>query len=254
MTKGKPNFGNGLLNLVEAYEFNEEQILGFLHQVSAERTDEAKAVAEGILTFILTENNDKKRKLESGERVSPEEVRELSEAQLKGPQRLDDTPSIPISQSVLRQQGRPLPESEVGRMLQFDGVDLPMITIYDYLAWLLSILGSSESKEIRTAENYYLPLLALFSRWCTMIGSLINFDALPMVHISWWEEKVLLGATLGDVPEVSGVPQWKTRNEIYIQPRETILTQLGFKMPGQVGKTQNFGRCAETFLFIVAKT
>ena len=231
----------------------------FLHEVSTKRTDVAGTVAKGIQIFLLTANNDKTKTLVMGEydKVDQTKISEASEAQLQGPKGLAVVPSIPTRDSALSTVGRPLQGSADGRTLAFDGVDLPMITIYDYLAWLLSVLGSSELEGVeKTAQNYYLPLLALFSRWCTIISNLIKFDSLPMVHIAWWDKNILLGATLGDVPEVpSGGPKpWTTRQQIYIQPRQTIMDGLGFQQPPPNVRKQNYGRCAETFFFIVAKT
>jgi hypothetical protein len=253
--KDIPNFGNGLLDLVKGYEFNEERIMGFLHEVSTKRTDVAGIVANGIQMFLLTANNDITKTLVMGQNdnVSQTKIQKASEAQLRGPNSLAMVPSIPTRDSALSTVGRPLRGSAAGRTLAFDGVDLPMITIYDYLAWLLSVLGSSEPESVeKTAQNYYLPLLALFSRWCTIISSLIKFGSLPMVHIAWWDKNVLLGATLGDVP------YWPSpaaiKQKIYIQPRQTIMDGLGFQQPPPVEEKQNYGHCAETFFFIVAKT
>ena len=270
-----PNFGDGLLNLAEGYEYEEEKICRFLHAVSVRRTEEdVENVAEGILMFIVTENNAMKQKLEQeevswqGEKGEKEaeaaanEIRKLSEAQLRGDKRLADTPSIPIPASILRQQGVSMKKStgqdqgaEVARLLKFDGVDLPMITIYDYLGWLLSRLASSESRTAqRTAKDYYLPLLALYSRWCTIISRLVGFDSLPMVHIAWWGKNVLLGATLGDVPDLPDAPS-NPKAAFYKGPRRTMLTnppELAYKAP-EGEAFGRFGNCAETMLFIYAK-
>ena len=275
--ESKPDFGDGLLNLAEGYEFEEEKICRFLHAVTIKRTEEdVKNVAEGILMFIVTENNDMKQKLEEeevnwkGEKGEEEaeaaanEIRKLSEAQLRGNKRLADTPSIPIPASILRQQGVSMTTSrgrdqgaEVARLLKYDGVDLPMITVYDYLGWLLSRLGSSESGTAqRAAKDYYLPLLALYSRWCTIISRLVGFDSLPMVQITWWGKNVLLGATLGDVPDLPDAPSWKAKFDFYKQPRRTMLTsppELAYKPPEGEAFDGRFGCCAETLLFIYAK-
>ena len=79
-----------------------------------------------------------------------------------------------------------------------------------------------------------------------------------MVHISWWGTNVLLGSTLGDVPKVPqvlGQNSQDTKKIVYAQPRQKLLNGLGLKQPppNDEGK-QNYGCCAETSLFIVAKT
>jgi hypothetical protein len=264
------NLGDGLLSLAEGYEFNEEQIMTFLSLVkrpAGDASDLVRNVAKGIQTFILTANNDKIKTLATWEypqrpppRTTEEEIAkpltEASEAQQKGPNSLALVPSLPDRKSALRKYGVEVRGNKDIILLAFQGVNLPMITIYDYLAWLLSMIGSSETQTVaKTPQNYYLPLLALYSRWCTTISNLIKFDSLPMVHISWWGKTVLLGATLGDVPEVPRETSSGTRQNVYIEPRQTILNNLGFKQPrADPDGKQNFGRCAETFLFIMIKT
>jgi hypothetical protein len=258
-------FGDGVLNLAEAYEYNEEQIMKFLNGVTKPNR-EAQDVAKGIQMFLLTANNDKTKTLATWEYPkappagkTPQEIAKpltnASEAQLQGPNSLASVPSMPTRDSPLRRVGVEVRGNKDIRLLAFQGVNLPMITIYDYLAWLLSMLGSSETQSVvKTPQNYYLPLLAMFSRWCTIISNLIKFESLPMVHISWWAKSVLLGATLGDVPEVPGQRPGDTRQSFYIAPRQKILDGLDYKQPpkDQDGK-QSYGRCAETFMFIVAK-
>lgn len=251
------DFGNGLLNLVKGYEYNEEQIMSFLHDVSTKRSDVVGTVAKGIQMFLLTANNEHTAALAlGGHTIDRDKITKASIAQSKGPVSLTDVPSIPTKDSALLTVGKPLEGFEDGRLLPFpikNGVDLPMIAIYDYLAWLLSVLGSEETSSAgRNAENYYLPLLALLSRWTTIISGTIKFIALPMVHISWWDKNVLLGSTLGDAPNVPSGP-----DEAYVKPRKIILGRLGFTAPKSSPEgieAQNYGRCAETFFFIVAKT
>ena len=268
-TNGILSFGNGLLDLVEGYEYNEEQIMTFLNTVYEKKTlsIDARYVAKGIKEFILTANNDMTKTLATLEppknpndtaavHKNAEELRKASEAQLQGPKSFDSVPSIPLRTSTLRNLGKEMPTSKDVKLLPYLGVNLPMVTVYDYLAWLLSTLGSAETKGAEKSEkNYYLPLLALFSRWCTVISNLIKFRSLPMVHISWWGANVLLGSTLGDVPKVPGQRFAETKETLYIQPRQRILNGLGLKQPSpdNEGK-QNYGHCAETFLFIVAGT
>jgi hypothetical protein len=158
-TNGILSFGNGLLDLVEGYEYNEEQIMTFLNTVYNKKTVsmDARYVAKGIQEFILTANNDMTKTLATLEppknpndkaavHKNAEELRKASEAQLQGPKSFDSVPSIPIRNSALWNSGTEAPPSKDVRQLPFLGVNLPMITVYDYLAWLLSILGSAEAK------------------------------------------------------------------------------------------------------------
>lgn len=214
----------------------------FLNRVT-KPSREVQDVAKGIQMFLLTANNDKTKTLATWEYPkapptgkTPEEITrpltDASEAQLQGPNSLRSVPSMPTRDSPLRRVGLEVRGNKDMRLLAFQGINLPMVTVYDYLAWLLSILGSSETQSaVKTPQNYYLPLLAFFSRWCIIISNLIKYESLPMVHISWWDKSVLLGATLGDVPEVPGQRSGDTRQSFYIAPRQQILDGLGYKQP-----------------------
>ena len=109
-----------------------------------------------------------------------------------------------------------------------------------------------------TDANYYFPLLALYSKWCRVLtGS--NKNAPAMTHIAWFTTapsgpvSVLLGSTLGkdnQRPEV--LARWRQlyMTDLKLVPRNA--DQLVNK-DGDEGRT-GFGKCAETFFWIVAKT
>lgn len=165
--------------------------------------------------------------------------------------------------------------------LQYKGEQLPVNTAFDVLGWILSVCDSGPPGA--TAKNYYLPMLALYSRWCSVLGE-SRFEG--MTHITWFTNTkskgtdVLLGATLGQ-PEtrdtvrnkdkVTGqpVPQVKDRGLIMKRERIEYLERAGFRAPDifipqteDVSRQKNqkdgtqgdpgFGGCAETFFFIVA--
>ena len=160
-TTGILSFGDGLLDtadgpldLVKGYEYNEEQIMTFLNTVckSKEVPTDAQNVAKGIQMCILTANNDTTKTLATSEPPkNPNDKKEVddkvkalrvaSEAQLQGPQRFGSLPSIPLSYSELWKSGKDVQTSKDVRQLPFLGFYLPMVTVYDYLAWLLSTLG-----------------------------------------------------------------------------------------------------------------
>lgn len=184
-------------------------------------------------------------------------IEKAAKAQSTGPKTVDsrpqdinsdrDNPDVPdVKWSTI---GAPLAKFPQTRTLPFEGVPLPMSTIFDYLAWLFSILGSADKAGAdRNESNFYLPVLALFSRWCTVISSSLKSDALPMVHISWWDTRILFGVTLGEFPNDKD-------KDAVVAARRAMLTAAQYQQPppeGARGK-QNFGKCAETNLFIVAK-
>ena len=164
--------------------------------------------------------------------------------------------------------------------LHYKGEQLPVNTAFDHLGWILSVCGSGPPGA--TAKNYYLPMLALYSRWCWVLGG-SRFEG--MTHITWFTDKsestdVLLGATLGQpetrdtVPnkdKVTGQPLPRVKDRGLIMRRERIeyLEKAGFRAPDiSVSQTEDmskqknqkdgtqgdpgFGGCAETFFFIVA--
>lgn len=52
--------------------------------------------------------------------------------------------------------------------LQYKGEQLPVNTTFDVLERILSVCGSGPPGA--TAKNYYLPMLALYSKWCSVLG------------------------------------------------------------------------------------
>ncbi|RMZ86607.1 hypothetical protein DV736_g6167, partial [Chaetothyriales sp. CBS 134916] len=264
-------FANGQLDLVEGYKYNEEKIMAFMHDMAENcakflgtsldntTTTDLKLVAKAIQNFILTSNNTT-AKLVLGKDFTeiPNSTRgEVTPGIVPGtnpPHRAaaEKMEKASIALSRAPKPIDPRPSSLEIKTLPFGGsVSLPMGTIFDYLAWVLSILGSADKADSgRSASNYYLPVLALFSRWCTVISALIKSDALPMVHISWWDTKVLFGATLGAFVA-------KETKAALISARQGVLTDNGYHQPpkgvSSRGDGQNFGACAETNLFIVAK-
>lgn len=82
----------------------------------------------------------------------------------------------------------------------FEGVLLPVRTLYDALAWILTITAVPDpSGAAASQNNYFMPLLALLGRWSR---KLLPFVIMPyMIHIAYWTgkqgPKVILGATPG---------------------------------------------------------
>lgn len=80
------------------------------------------------------------------------------------------------------------------------GKHLPVRTLFDTIGWILSITAEAAGGEA-TQNNFYLPLLALFGKWCyTLLPSKTQPD---MLHISWNEEVTILGATPGGDEDVA---------------------------------------------------
>jgi hypothetical protein len=245
--------GKLVIDLQNAPAYNQDGILNFLHKVKKTRHRDTKTVAVGIIEFITTANNEMTKTLAMGPQTSNakdrfQAIHRASTLQESGPKSLRDVPSIPEEGSRLRGVGQRLEGFPFSRILTIENVQLPMTTIYDFLGWLLSKLFSENIPDSeRTAEDLYLPLLAMYSRWCAVIANVVKFKSLPMVHIAWWGNKTLLGATVGTV--VGG-----TRDEVYMGPRRWMLNKAGYSLPKAKSKGgSNYGSCAQTFFFIVAR-
>lgn len=87
----------------------------------------------------------------------------------------------------------------------FEGVSLPVNTVYDLLGWIMSVShGYAVATSTSTERNYYLPMLALYAKWCRLLTPTNERNG--MVHISWFNSTsdsstprncILLGSTIG---------------------------------------------------------
>ncbi|ETN38246.1 uncharacterized protein HMPREF1541_06277 [Cyphellophora europaea CBS 101466] len=95
-----------------------------------------------------------------------------------------------------------------------DGKQLPVRTLFDVLGWILSVTAKPDGGKA-TQNNFYLPLLALFGKWCWAL--LPDKTSQPnMIHISWMEKPeveenvVIIGATPG-----GDECYWSGEKEVY---------------------------------------
>ncbi|KAL9105756.1 MAG: hypothetical protein Q9227_009104 [Pyrenula ochraceoflavens] len=153
----------------------------------------------------------------------------------------------------------------------YDGVELPLNTVYDSLGWIMSTANANQAPA-STARNYYLPLLALYAKWCRLLGP---NDNNAMVHIAWFNDtavphRVLLGSTIG-VPNLDSVNTTMSvrrsenlakatntarERQHYLNDVARLQCPPGSSEISEQGLSQggNYGCCAETFFFIYAAT
>lgn len=78
---------------------------------------------------------------------------------------------------------------------------LPSYTVFDFLGWFLSV--TCHPPPTATNKNYYLPLVAMYARWCVTLALAANVQGQPqMVHIARIPipkkpDMLILGSTTG---------------------------------------------------------
>ena len=91
------------------------------------------------------------------------------------------------------------------------GEQFPVNTAFDVLGWILSVWGPGPPGA--TAKNYSLPMIALYSKWSSVLG---GSRSEGMTHITWFPNSksnstdILFGATLGQ-PETRDTSQTRIR-------------------------------------------
>ncbi|KAL8772445.1 MAG: hypothetical protein Q9209_002396 [Squamulea sp. 1 TL-2023] len=140
---------------------------------------------------------------------------------------------------------------EVDLSLCFEDVEFPVNTIFDILGWIMSITWrTAPATGSSTSRNFFMPLLALYARWCRVIS-----------HV----ERIILGSTIGapslnldlkDTSKVESKSMAKFMNICRI--RQEYLNEAGLHArnskqnvteAGTAG-SGGYGVCAETFFFI----
>lgn len=149
----------------------------------------------------------------------------------------------------------------------FEGVLLPINTIYDLLGYIMSVtFKNCPATSTSTARNYYMPLLSLYAKWCRILSP-TNDDLKKnkMVHITWFKDteqpyRILLGSTVGQTDlGAAGIATDNAadsrdlaKQKVIKNDRRNFLTEAGFDAPLSNSKKilTNFGSCAETFFFV----
>ncbi|CAI6301275.1 unnamed protein product [Periconia digitata] len=139
-------------------------------------------------------------------------------------------------------------------LFDWNGIKIRSTTIYDTLAYVLSVTGYLPQEPQNPVRDYYLPLAAVYANWCYKLGvELKDSTGTFNYHISWFDSKiaarpgrkVLLGSTIGKNQQF--------RDDIK-NARAAVLKGLGYTVPPPAqDKSQNFGGCCETSFFIYAK-
>jgi hypothetical protein len=134
----------------------------------------------------------------------------------------------------------------------YNGIHIRSTTLYDTLAYVLSVTGTLPSGiTSNPVRDYYLPLASVYANWCTKIAKSVNDNrGIFLYHIAWFTTtarpatKVLLGSTIGSNESL--------RTDIK-DTRAATLQSLGYIVPPPFNESQNFGGCAETSFFMYVK-
>ena len=181
--------------------------------------------------------------------------------------------------SKLRVFTRPGPDKNSQPILNpqnflWQGIPTRYYGIYDSLAYLVSLMGTAPLSATR--EDYYLPLLATYTKWCVSLAGnleraprrtfiayndrsfeqsqiLISIDVPEEVESPPSDLDVALGATIGgagaykDAIQVNNWNWMKTQGKLDLgmNPNQSIIRQE----PNELG--QLFGHCAETIPLVV---
>jgi len=152
------------------------------------------------------------------------------------------------------------------KTFQYADNKITLYTVYDLLGYLLSVIGPAPVEATR--ENYYIPLLAAYSKQCSEFAG--NIKRAPyMTQITYFDKlaeetpallsidvpddlskapdlNTALGASIGGPPQIKRAVQ---------EARYTFIqTYSGVTLPGPdvslidgIPKGQRFGHCAETY-------
>ena len=142
--------------------------------------------------------------------------------------------------------------------LTYDGETLPTETLYDFLGYVLSKVWAKDVPNTATPRNFYLPLLATYTKWCSLLGGSAESGKM-MTHIAWIQTPtspsvdILMAATLGGSmgTDARGKIVLRRQNSLHeagLQPADEA--QQSFQNTGE--GDQGFARCAETFFWIYA--
>lgn len=134
----------------------------------------------------------------------------------------------------------------------YNGIRIRSTTLYDTLAYVLSVTGTLPSNITpNPVRDYYLPLASLYANWCTKIAEYVKDNrGIFLYHIAWFTTtarpatKVLLGSTIGSNESL--------RTDIK-DTRAATLQSLHYAVPPLIQEQQNFGGCAETSFFMYVK-
>jgi hypothetical protein len=141
----------------------------------------------------------------------------------------------------------------------FEGVLLPVSTIFDSLGWVLSITAKPKpGTEEVTEKNFFLPLAAVFAQWCR---TLIPRKYAPtMIHLAYWKDVAtgklltLLGSTPGSAAPTHGlvdtafaVAKKTAREKAEKAAKDAGKTAVEIKKAGKAAKVT---QSARSYVFI----
>ncbi|KAF1809507.1 hypothetical protein P152DRAFT_461454 [Eremomyces bilateralis CBS 781.70] len=156
--------------------------------------------------------------------------------------------------------GDPAKGSPGWMFVGWDKIQLPVCTVYDFYAWLLSI--AIVPRAAANSRNFYLPLLVCFGNWCFKIAentsglwmhspfmvSIVRYHSLvePIVP------RAFLGVTM---PDSKAFEEDRDRTQYVHAMRQNDIYRYTSLVPNPRNPDNNqpFGRCAETFFWMFAK-
>jgi len=164
----------------------------------------------------------------------------------------------------------PAGETVAAPVIDYRGNAVLIITIFDVVGWILSVVGVApgEPTDNNKAEYYY-PLLTLYASICrTLLKVGVGVEPRKrveanMMQVTWFEEggvwRVVLGGNLDDpqadvktsaknsrslhmlLAGVITIDQYRDVNLSWLSPSDTYEYRTG--------RGQSFGHCAETLPF-----
>lgn len=140
--------------------------------------------------------------------------------------------------------------------VNYQGHLIPHETAFDLIGWLFSVSGASPEGANR--DNYYYPLVALYTMFCRRVSSTKKKEP-QMVQITWFTQgtktRVALGANLDKpAPVTKTAARVRRRDQMVNLTLITIAEQdTSFVGDPNGSQGQLFGHCAETFPFIYIK-
>ncbi|KAJ5100721.1 hypothetical protein N7456_006773 [Penicillium angulare] len=234
---------NDILNIEKAYEWDQKQILSFIDHVAN----------YSYLYDTHPEDRDalKMMRIEILELCPPTGKQFVA-------------PGLTPDQTIKRRANPmwdPNSPSKTSKFLlcPFLHKDIPFYGLFDILGLFLSSIGNAPRRA--TAQNFYLPLVALYGQWCKTINP--DRSAPTMYNCTWIKSgpdqgKFFLGASFkGYASGVLSTGEWA---EVLQEARFSLvndsrLVSSGWTMkfcpvniPNPTGG--RYGNCAETYPFV----
>ena len=133
---------------------------------------------------------------------------------------------------------------------------IPFASLFDILGLFLSSISLAPSSS--TTRNFYLPLTAMYAKWCITLGNCTP----TMLNCTWAvagqaRDRFFLGASLKgyNAPSSIGPWAWVVKEARFFLINDEEITEGGYAMSncqekGITGRWISFGNRAETYSFL----